>query len=263
MNYTSYSKAVARVLDVLECFPDEETSLSMTEISRLGKFPESSLFRILYTLTLRGYLCRSENGVYRLAPRLVLGKLRERANIVCEAVHPLLKQLSTRFDETASAAFLFVDKVEVLDTVTSFHEIGMSNAVGRVVQPHASSLGKAITAFQSKQKIDNILQVNGLHRRTEKTVVDRPAILAEFERIRKQGYAEDNGESVLGAHCYGAPLHDEKGRVTAALSVAPPSIRITQEREQEMIQAVLEAGQQGSQRIQEAVRRSPGKGGGQ
>jgi len=258
----SYSKAAARVLDVLECFPDGETALSMTEISRLGNFPESSLFRILCTLTARGYLLHNEDGSYHLAPRLVRGKLRERAEVIAAAIHPLLRQLSNRFNETASTAFLFEDKIEVIDTIQTFHEIGITNTVGRVLQPYASSLGKAITAFQTREKINHILHVNGLYQRTENTVVDRLKILAEYERIRRQGYAEDRAESVLGAYCCGAPLRDEKGRVTAALSLSTPSIRMTPGKKEEIIRAVLDAVQEGERRIQASPLPAPGRGGG-
>ena len=57
-----YSKAIGRALDVIECFHDSETSLSLTDISRIGGLPESSLFRILSTLALRGYLLRTADG---------------------------------------------------------------------------------------------------------------------------------------------------------------------------------------------------------
>ena len=34
-----YSKAIGRALDVLECFHDGETSLSLTDISKIGGLP--------------------------------------------------------------------------------------------------------------------------------------------------------------------------------------------------------------------------------
>src|SRR2546426_9201800 len=73
----NYTKAVSRALDVLECFPDGQTSLSLMEISQLVEFHESTVFRILLTLEGRGYLHRNDDGTYMLARNLLLGRLYE------------------------------------------------------------------------------------------------------------------------------------------------------------------------------------------
>jgi DNA-binding IclR family transcriptional regulator len=247
-----YSKAVGRALDVLELFKDGETSLSLMEISKLGGFPESSLFRILLTLEARGFLLRAEDGSYSLAPKLLFGKLYEAASRIREILHPFIKQLNTRFNETASVGFLFQNRVEVVDTLEAIHEIRRINTIGRVLPPHCSSLGKAIVAFQERGTIDRILRVNGIFARTAKTITDHVAVLAEFEQVRKQGYALDREESILGGICVGAPLYDERQHVIAAISVSAPLIRVTAERESQMTQALLEASRQASLAIQSA-----------
>ena len=48
----NHTRSVGRALDILECFRDGQTSLSLIEISRSVDAHESTLFRIL--LTLRG-----------------------------------------------------------------------------------------------------------------------------------------------------------------------------------------------------------------
>jgi DNA-binding IclR family transcriptional regulator len=63
-------KGYRRALDVLECFRDNETSLNLTDISRLVGLPESSLFRILSTLESRGYLLRTQTGLTAWLPSL-------------------------------------------------------------------------------------------------------------------------------------------------------------------------------------------------
>ncbi|MPZ18791.1 MAG: helix-turn-helix domain-containing protein, partial [Luteitalea sp.] len=74
-----YSKAIGRALTVLECFPDADTALSLSEIAIMSGFPESSLFRVLATLQSRSYLLRNADGSYRLAPKMVYGLVHERA----------------------------------------------------------------------------------------------------------------------------------------------------------------------------------------
>ncbi|MGH9351613.1 MAG: IclR family transcriptional regulator [Terriglobia bacterium] len=245
-----YSKTIGRALDALECFSDEKPFLSLKEIGRLVHLPEPSLFRILLTLESRGYLKRDADGSYRLSRKLLFGKLLERAERLMRLVRPELQKLASRFNETASLAYLFEDRIQALDTVETFHEVRVSNKPGRVIPPHCSALGKAITAFQDQALTDRILEVYGLTPRTANTIVDRQALLAEFERIRDLGYSMDREESVAGGICIGAPIRVLDDRVIAALSVSTPKVRMTPEREQEVIHAVMES----ARKIEETLR---------
>ncbi len=243
-------KAINRALDVLECFTDTRPLLNLKEIAYLIKLPESSLFRILLTLESRGYLQQNADGAYQLPRKLLYGRSQERAEWVKQRVRPHLHALASHFDETASLAYLFGDRIEAIDTVETFQEIRMTNKPGRVLPPHCSALGKAITAFQERPLMDTILEVHGLHRRTEKTVVDRQALLVEFEQIRKQGYAVDRQESATGGICTGAPLRAAGGRVIGAISMSVPVVRMTLDRERAVAAAVVQAAHLASLDIQ-------------
>jgi DNA-binding IclR family transcriptional regulator len=246
-----YSRTIGRALDVLECFSDEDSVLSLNEITHLVHLPGPSLFRILLTLESRSYLVRNPDGSYRLARKVLLGKLAERSQQLVEIIHPELQKLSSRFNETASLAYLFDDHIQVLDTVETFHEIRVTNRPGRVLPPHCSALGKTITAFQLLPLAERILEVYGLNRHTPKTLIDRPTLQAEFERIRAQGYALDNEESVVGGICVSAPIRVRKCRVIAAISVSTPVVRMTPKRMQGIIGAVKESAQLISETLDE------------
>ena len=79
----------------------------------------------------------------------------------------------------------------------------MGNTVGRIVPPHASSLGKAVAAFQSEDVRDRLVRSYGIHRFTEHTVTDEVELKLEFERVRSRGYSTDEEESVLEGCCFG------------------------------------------------------------
>jgi DNA-binding IclR family transcriptional regulator len=156
-------------------------------------------------------------------------------------LRPHLQKLASRFDETASCAYLFQDRIQVLDSVETLHQMRITNKPGRVLPPHASSLGKAITAFQKPELIERMLEVYGLVPRTPRTVCDRQTLLSEFERIRSEGYALDREESVIGGICIGAAIALDDSPVLAAFSVSTPVPRMTPERELEITRALLDA----------------------
>jgi DNA-binding IclR family transcriptional regulator len=216
-------------------------------MSALIGLPESSLFRLLLTLQSRGYLQQNRDGTYELTQKVLQGKLYEQAEKLREKVRPILQDLASQFDETSSLAYLFVDRIQAIDTVETFQEIRMTNKPGRVLPPHCSSMGKAITANQDRSQVDRILETYGLMKRTEKTLTDRAALLAEFEQIRQQGFALDREESASGGFCIAAAIPGP--RVVAAISVSTPIIRMTKARQEEITAGVLLAAKRTSSMV--------------
>src|SRR6185312_7457820 len=193
------------------------------------------------TLESRGYLHQESDGAYRLSDRVLRGKQYERATLLREKVLPLLQQIARSSNETTRLAFLFGHHIMVLESIESFHDIRVINRVGRVLPPYASSMGKAITAFQDRALIDRILDAYGIFRRTERTITDHRAIFEEFEQVRRQGYAFDRGEATEGGVCVGAPIITANGRVEAADSISVPDVRTDKARERDVMNELLEA----------------------
>lgn len=238
-----YLRSIGRALDVLDCF-DGVSPLSLKEISLRVKMPESSLFRVLLTLEKHGYLRQNVDGTYHLARKLIFGWLVVRADTVRQIARAEMEKLANRFNETVSLAYLHDDRIHVLDAMETFHEIRMSNKPGRVLPPHCSAMGKAITAFQDRALSDRILEVYGLTRRTDKTITDRHQLFQQFEEIRSTGIAYDREESNTGGLCIGAAIRPQDQQVVAAISVSTPLVRMTKEREQEIRAAVAESAEQ-------------------
>jgi len=239
-NEQYYLRSIGRALDVLDCFSGK-SPLALKEISKSTGLPDSTLFRVLLTLEKHGYLRQAMDGTYQLAPKLRFGWLVEQSNALRDKVHPELERLAQRFNETASMAYLYDDRIHVLDSIETFHEIRMSNRIGRVLPPHCSALGKAITAFQDRAMAEQIVEIYGLSRRTEHTITDRARLFDEFAEIRRTGIAADREESVMGGICISAAIRPAGKPVVAALSLSTPIVRMTPEREEQTRKAVLEA----------------------
>jgi DNA-binding IclR family transcriptional regulator len=196
---------------------------------------------VLLTLEKHEYLTKHKDGTYQLTPKLMFGWLVEAANRMKAVAQPEIERLANRFNETVSMAYLYDDRIHVIECRETFHEIRMSNKIGRVLPPHCSAMGKAISAFQDRELSDRILEVYGLTPRTPKTITDRRKLFKELEEVRKTGIGYDREESIRGGLCIGAAVRSEGKPVVAAISVSTPLVRMTKEREKEIRAAVLEA----------------------
>jgi DNA-binding IclR family transcriptional regulator len=118
----------------------------------------------------------------------------------------------------------------------------MGNTVGRILQPHASALGKSITAFQDDQRRERLLRSYGISSFTPQTLTDEKEIAADYERIRRRGYATDTEETTLGGCCFAAPIFTSPQEVLAAVSMSIPKSRLGSHAWQERVaQAISRA----------------------
>ena len=235
-----YSKGIGRALDIIDIFNRSETKLNLIEIVKLSGIPETSLFRILLTLEHHGYLLRSEDGIYELTPKVLYGLQYEHSERLRQISHSFIQELSRRFNETVSLAYRFGDKIQVIDVMEAFHEVRATNILGKLLPPHCSSMAKAITAFQPDDLMSRIVQVYGLVKFTEKTIVDRLTLVSEYNEIRERGWSMEREESSVGICCFGAPIFNRHNQAIAAVSIMTPLMRLTPEIEEAMIRELLE-----------------------
>ena len=234
-----FSKVIGKALDLIDILRASPQPLSLNELTLQLELTKSSVFRILHTLEVSGYIQRDSLGRYTAAEDLQASAPGQLRAALVDAAMPCLKELSREFQETVSLAMRFENRVEVVGTIESPHLIRMGNTVGRIVPPHASSLGKAIAAFQPEEMRERLVRSYGIHRFTEHTVTDEVALKAAFEQVRARGYSTDEEESVLDGRCFGVPVLDGGGRAIAAISISAPKSRIRDERLQKRILTAL------------------------
>jgi IclR family acetate operon transcriptional repressor len=152
-----------------------------------------------------------------------------------------MQHLSRQFRETTSMAALFENRIEVIAVVESPQPLRLSNIVGHILPPNASSLGKVITAFQAEERREKLLRSYGIYRFTEKTITYRTELDQEFVHVREQKFATDLEESVCDRHCFGVPIFGAGGEVGAAISVSLPKARVLDAEHRKAILAGLRA----------------------
>jgi IclR family acetate operon transcriptional repressor len=233
-----FSRAIGNALRILELLQQSHKPLALTEISRQARLPKSSAFRILRTLEIAGYLQRPEIERFSIVPGAGFMP-NQLVKQVVDASRTWMKSLSQEFRETISLAFLFENHIDVTAVLDSPHRVSMGNMVGGIIPPHASSLGKCITAFQPDGRRERLLRSFSLVRFTPSTVVEEVILSKELDLVRAQGYAADLEESTLGGCCLGAPIFAKDGQAIAAISISMPKMRFANQ--ERLIAAVKDA----------------------
>jgi DNA-binding IclR family transcriptional regulator len=233
-----FSRAVAKALETLEVLQTGNGPMALNEVAQRIQLSKTSTFRLLRTLEASGCLAASERGRYALAPGVHSVVSTQTVARLLRTAVPRLRHLSRQLRETTSLAALFDNRIEVIAVVESPQPLRMSNIVGHILPPHASSLGKAITAHQTDERREKLLRSYGMYRFTEHTITDRTELDREFARVREHGFAVDLEESVYDGHCFAVPIFGSEGDVGAAVSLSLPKSR---ERDAEHRKAILAA----------------------
>ena len=234
-----FSRAISKALEVLEILKRSPDPQALHQLTPKVGLTKSSLFRILHTLEAAGYVERT-NGQYVISidrRPMILTSLLTRLLRIAD---PHLRELTREFRESTALGVLFDNHIEVVAVVESPQLVRMGNTLGGILQPHASSIGKSIAAFQTEERRERLLRSYGILQMTPKTITDETLLREEFRRVREQGYAVDNEETTMDGHCFGAPIMLADGEVLAAISMSLPATRVgSGKRQRQLIDSVI------------------------
>jgi IclR family acetate operon transcriptional repressor len=215
-------RSVGRALDAVELVAGAgEHGMSLAEVSRALRMSKSSALALLRTLTAHGYL-QSDAGLprYRLGVALIrLGDLSSSQLPLAEICARVLREIAEETGLTARLAVaedgypVFVDRVHGSGMVR-FH-----TQLGRRERPHSTAAGKAILAAMPTDEVREVLARAGLPACTRHTITDLGELLAELDKVRRDGFAVDDEEDAEGVFCVGAAFFNHAGRCAGALSI--------------------------------------------
>lgn len=243
-------RTVNRALDVLLLFDKEHPEWSVAELSQALGLHRSIVYRILRTFEQRGVVTRSNTGGrYRLGLKLV-----ELANVVLasmdlrQVARPAMERLVR---ETGEAAFLTVvseDESVCIEKVDSPQPIRAMLTIGDRSPLYAGASNKLLLAYLPADTIDELI-ARGLQPITPRTITDPIPLKQSLAKIRQQGWAYTVGELTPGAAAISVPLWDSNGTVVAALSIAGPASRFSEDRLQTLIEITCQAAEEVSHQL--------------
>lgn len=222
--------SVAMAVRLLKSFSEGEAEIGVTTLSRRLGVAKSTVYRLASTLVSEGLLEQNpETEKYRLGMSLFgLGALvRQRMNVATDA-RPFLFHLREATGETVHLAILEGEDIIFVLNLESNQAIRMRADLGARKPAFCTAEGRAMLAYQHDDSVDDILG-HSLVQRTPKTIVDPQQIRMSLQEVRLRGYAMEDEQSELGMRSVAAPIRNSNGRVIAAIGLAGPIQRISDE----------------------------------
>jgi DNA-binding IclR family transcriptional regulator len=173
----------------------------------------------LQFLTIGGYIQYSERG-YQLAK----DKVQQLALMTNERVQFITEEHGQRVYIHASVGENAVQ--------TDAH-------IGKRGSLHCSAAGKAILAALPKERVEEIIDTQGLPQVTPNTITDRKALFEELEAIKERGVAFNREESIIGLNAAGTVIQRSDGSVLGAISISGPAQRFKGDKLQKEIPDLL------------------------
>ena len=226
-NNQSAVRALTRGLEILECFDEDNFTLSLTDISNRTGLSVSTISRLIQTLVKKGYLNKDINRKYTLGNQVyrMMKVISNSSNLRTVAL-PILENLRDMFDETASI-YVVRDNMRVcIESVESHQPLRRSVEVGETLPLARGAVGYVLLSWLPYAQRASIIKENP-HL--------NEAMLSD---VRKAGYVINDGLQEPGVFAIAAPVFNSKGENVAAIAVTGPSYRIKESMRRELTDSI-------------------------
>lgn len=214
---------VDKTLDVLEAIA-ALGSASLPEIRARVDLPTTTTYRIVATLTRRGFVMRCGRGGYRLgAAAIALTARSSERDLLAAAARLPLRSLARKVGSHVHLG-TFEDGMVTYLVKQRHGPSRLPSVEGSQLEAYCSALGKVLLSGLPDEAMDRYLKDGSLVALTPNTITEPDALKRELCEVRERGWAMDDEEIVEGLRCVAVPLRRPSGEIVAAISVSTVSL---------------------------------------
>jgi len=240
-----------RALVIIEFLSKQPEGCGLSEIAKKLEMPKNSVFRILKTLLMHGYINQSlPDKSYILSSKfLSLGYSALGEINLIEKSLDIMRALRDEVNETVLLCSILGHEGVVMEQVLCYHEVKFVIDVGHRFPLHTAAPGKIILAYMSEKEREGILNNITFEKFNERTITNKKDLSSVLAEAKEKGYAIDCGEEIEGLHCVAAPILNYYGYPVASILITGPSSRISKRNFETIGKIVCENAAKISQRL--------------
>jgi DNA-binding IclR family transcriptional regulator len=243
MKRTSLEKAI----DVLKYLSAHESGGTAIEIADALGINRSTTHRLLGTLIQENLVLQlPENKLYVIGPEAYIGAAYITRDHFSVYANHILNDVAKKIK--VSVGFSKLEGTQIINVfeVENYIPFRLGYRPGTYYPIHCGAYGKSIMAFyEPYDELVALVRSTELKARTQHTITDPDALLAEYAKIREQGYAISDEENMIGAYGIGVPVRNREGKVVGSVAAAAIKKTLTDE----LIDDILRELKDGAERI--------------
>lgn len=222
-------KSDEKAFDIVDQL-QEMGGAGVSELARTTGMPKSTVHIHLKTLEQHGFVVQRDDG-YHIGLRFLDLGIYARDNLdVYHAARPKVKELA---EETDEQVWCLVEEnglgVYIAGAIGD-RSVMTDARIGARPRLHHLAAGKAILAQLPRDRVDEIIEQQGLPARTPHTITEPRELHQELREVRQQGFALNQEETILGLNAVGVPIRDADGEVLGGVAVSGAANRMTHDR---------------------------------
>ncbi|MBN9983180.1 IclR family transcriptional regulator [Rhizobium laguerreae] len=223
MRETDFVSGFARGLKVIEAFGETRQRLSIAEASKLTELDRATVRRSLLTLAELGY-ADYDGKFFTLTPKILrLGHAYLSATPLPALLQPHLDQLSERAGQSASASVLDGTDIVYIARASQRRVMSINLTPGSRLPAYCASMGRVLLAALPESEARTILARSELKQNTPNTKTEPDELIAEFRRVRTEGYAIIDQELEIGLCSIAVSVDNDRGETVAAINIGAPA----------------------------------------
>jgi IclR family pca regulon transcriptional regulator len=251
---SEYLSTLERGLSVLRAFGRDTPQMTLSEVAEVTNLSPAAARRCLNTLVKLGYVAKHRRH-FLLRPEVMsFASAYLDSMSLGELVRPHLQAVRDETGDSSSLAVLSGFDILYLVHVSTNRMVRLAAGVGTRYPAYATSLGRALLAFEHDDVRNHYLDTGTFSALTEYTVTSRAELRRLFSEVRKSGFAATQDELDYGLISLAVPILDEHGRSLAAINCSTSTSRVGKE---DLIRTRLPILRNAAHTIESALRRQP------
>ncbi|MFB9835749.1 IclR family transcriptional regulator [Actinoallomurus acaciae] len=201
--------AIEKAAQILDALGASDEPMGFTALAAVSGLPKSSLHNLCASLVATGLVDRLADGRYRLGLRLVELSQKRLADT----------DIVSQFNEVCEASAWLPDESIVLAVLDGLDSLYLARRLGRkpiavryqkvgMRLPAAlTATGKSLLSLHDDGYVRKLYAGgSGLQSPFGPMVTTADELIDELALVRSRGYAIDDGDTVPGMICFGAPI---------------------------------------------------------
>ncbi|MBO2537428.1 IclR family transcriptional regulator [Rummeliibacillus suwonensis] len=236
------NKTVLKSMTILKLFLEYE-KLNLNQMIELTNLPKTSVYRMVSSLEVIGFLNKDDNGFYKLGLIfLQFGELVSERLDLRKIAFPILEKLRDEVDEAVNLSSKDGTESVYIEKLDTNHPVRLYTRIGRRSPLYVGACSRIILAYLTEKEQEKYLEETKLKSFCSGTITDKEELKKILVQSYKDGYTISHSELAEQTFEIAAPIFDHTGKVLASLSIAGAESRLLKDDMDFLISKVVAAG---------------------